>query len=40
VKVTPNSIRAHEIMAERAAKQKKELELKRLWEEIIKMKVK
>jgi hypothetical protein len=30
IKVTPNSDRAKEIIAERAAKQKKELEFKRL----------
>ncbi len=40
VKVTPNSESAKRILAERATKQKKELESKRRWEEITKMKVK
>jgi hypothetical protein len=39
VKVTPNSERAKQILAERAAKQKKELEFKRMELEIRKMKV-
>jgi superfamily II helicase len=34
VKVTPNSESAKRILAERASKQKKDLELKRRWEEI------
>jgi hypothetical protein len=37
VKVTPNSQRAKEILAERAAKQKKDLEFKRMDIEIRKM---
>ena len=37
VRVTPNSDRAKEIMAERAAKQKKELEFKRLEAQVRKM---
>jgi hypothetical protein len=37
IKVTPNSDRAKEIIAERAAKQKKELEFKRLEAQVRKM---
>jgi hypothetical protein len=37
VRVTPNSDRAKEIIAERAAKQKKELEFKRLESQIRKL---
>jgi hypothetical protein len=37
VKVTPNSDRAKEIIAERASKQKKELEFKRLEAQVRKM---
>jgi len=37
IKVTPNSDRAKEIIAERAAKQKKELEFKRLGAQVRKM---
>jgi hypothetical protein len=40
VKVTPNSESAKQILAERAAKQKKELELNKKWEEIRRMHVK
>jgi ketol-acid reductoisomerase len=40
VKVTPNGDSAKRILAERAANQKKELELKRRWEEIRRLRVK
>jgi hypothetical protein len=40
VKVTPNSLRAKEILAERAAKQKKELEFKKREAEIRLMHIK
>jgi hypothetical protein len=40
LKVTPNSDSAKRIMAERATKQKKDLELKKQWDEIRRMKVK
>jgi hypothetical protein len=40
VKVTPNSDSAKRILAERSAKQKKDLELKRRLDEIRRMKVK
>jgi hypothetical protein len=39
VKVTPNSESAKQILAERAAKQKKDLEVKRQWEEIRRMRL-
>jgi hypothetical protein len=39
VKVTPNSESAKQILAERVAKQKKDLEFKRQWEEIRRMRL-
>jgi hypothetical protein len=39
IRVTPNSDSAKRILAERAAKQKKDLEFKRQWEEIRRMRL-
>jgi uncharacterized protein with ATP-grasp and redox domains len=39
IRVTPNSDSAKRILRERAAKQKKDLEFKRQWEEIGRMRV-
>jgi uncharacterized protein with ATP-grasp and redox domains len=39
IRVTPNSDSAKRILRERAAKQKKDLEFKRQWEEIRRMRV-
>jgi hypothetical protein len=40
LKVTPNSESARRIMLERAAKQKKEMELKKRWDDVRKMRYK